>query len=357
MPVINIQDSWQWWVLAAARLLPRHDSFLELASRRCTQVVQTGAFYKLARNAGAGQPVSQLTFAHEAADPVAICGHLQSGEDVVVSIDIKSCFSRLVILPRAAAARIEAILDLDLARLTPFARDSVFSGWIERGTSGDGRTLEIEHLVVRRDIVARIFDAIGQSGATPIGLIVRDDTGQTLPLALSPGGRPFGGDALKRWARITSFGVALLLLGLFVLAGAIDARQSRVETAIAGRIASVQADAAEVRERVDAIGVQSAEISALLARRAEMSGRILMIEELSRILPDGASLDGLSVEAGRLVVDGAAIAPEGLIAALEASPLFKSVSLNSPVYRNPGEQVSRFSVKLELERPSAAVRE
>ena len=76
---------------------------------------------------------------------------------------------------------------------------------------------------------------------------------------------------------------------------------------------------------------------------------VAVIEELSRILPDDAYVNGISIDTGRVVADGAAAAPEPLIALFEASPHFSNVSFNAPVFRNPGEAKSRFSIKLELE--------
>ena len=79
------------------------------------------------------------------------------------------------------------------------------------------------------------------------------------------------------------------------------------------------------------------------------AGRLEIIEELSQILPDTAHLDGVSIESNRLVADGSAATPEHLISALESSLLFQNVTFSAPVFRNPGEEKSHFSIRLELE--------
>ncbi len=71
-------------------------------------------------------------------------------------------------------------------------------------------------------------------------------------------------------------------------------------------------------------------------------------------MPDDAFLEGMTVDGKTLTADGAAAAPELLIAELEASPLFENVVFAAPVFKNPGEIKSRFSIRLELSGPAGS---
>ena len=126
-------------------------------------------------------------------------------------------------------------------------------------------------------------------------------------------------------------------------------RQSHLLATIDAQIAAVEKDAADVRSRLEQIKAKSAEISGLQARKLAAAGRLEIIEELSRILPDEAYLDGVSIESNHIVADGSAATPEHLISSLESSSLFQNVAFSSPVFRNPGEEKSHFSIRLELE--------
>lgn len=353
MQVINIQDAWRR--LSLPQSLPRYEPFVELAARPRTEIVIGGRDYSLFRRSRAKVPLLRHAALHQAGESSSICAFLRKGEEVVVSVGLERCYTRHVKLPRTAMGKIGLILDLDVARVTPFARGQVFAGWIDHGPNGHGPDLDIEHIVIRKDIVADILQAIRNRGAKPIGLIVREGDGPALRWALSIDGSPYGAAPAKRWAQAAACGLVLLSLGMAAFGGALLLRQSRVLAAISAQSVSAAEGAARVLSRLERIKSGSMEIAALQTRRSATAGRIASIEELSRILPDDAFLDGVSFESNRLVMDGAAASPEQLISALESSPLFQNVSFSSPVFRNLGERQSHFSIKLELEtRPGKA---
>jgi general secretion pathway protein L len=349
MEVINIQDVWRRWRLGLLRTLPRYEPFQELSGRRRTEIALGGNGYSLFRNSHVNAPVMKQVAIREGVDPAEVCKVLRKGEEVVVSVDLERCLVRRVKLPQNAMGKIGAILSLDLARLTPFTPDDVFSGWINHGPSGADSTLNIDHVIIRKDIVAHVIEAVRNRGAEPIGIFVREGTGPALPLALAMDGSPFRASLMKLWTRLTAAGFGTLLLSATTFAAAVLVGQSQTFKSIEVQNAVVEKDAAEVRGRLEQIKAKSSEILGLQARKSGTATRLEVIEELSRTLPDDAFLSGVSMDSNRLVVDGSAKSPEPLISLLETSPAFQNVSFVSPVFRNPGEEKSHFSIRLELE--------
>lgn len=350
MEIVNIRDA--WGRLSLRQSLPRYEPFVELAARPRTEIAIGATGYLLFRRSSAKVALLRRAMVHEAIEPSRVCAFLRKGEEVTVSVDLARCYTRQVKLPLTAMGKIGPILDLDVARVTPFARDSVFAGWIH-DPAAQGPDLNVEHIIIRKDIVADIVEAIRGRGAKPVALIVRDGDGSALPLALAIDGSSYGAVTAKRWTQVAAFSLVLLGLGMAAFGGAVLLRQSRVLAAIAAQSADVAEEASGVRKQLEEIKSGSTEISALQARKSATAGRAGSIEELSRILPDDVYLDGVSFASGKIVVDGAAASPEQLISALESSPLFQNVSFASPVFKIPDQPKSQFSIKLELETRAA----
>ena len=341
--------------MSLLRTLPRYEPFLELSGRWRTEIALGGAGYSLFRDSLTRVPLSRQAVARAGTNPADVCELLHKGEEVVVSVDLGHCYVRQVSLPKTAAGKIGQILDLDLAHATPFGPGSVFSAWINHGPTDIGSNLSIEHIIIRKDIVAGIFETIRNCGAKPIGIFVRDGVGAALPLALAIDGSPFRANAMASWTRMAAASLVIFLFSAATFAGMVLARQSHMLALIDAQSATVQKDAADVRNRFEQIKAQSTEISGLQTRKVATAGRLEIIEELSRILPDAAHLDGISIESNRLAADGSAAAPEHLISALESSSLFQNVAFSAPVFRNPGEEKSHFSIRLELEAQPGGV--
>ncbi len=331
------------------RTLPRYEPFQELSRRRRTEIALGSHGYSLIRNSHSNTPRVKQVAVHEGADPAEICKALRKGEEVVISVDLERCLVRQVKLPQSAMGKIGAILDLDLARLTPFAPGDVFSGWINHGPFGADSNLNIDHVIIRKDIIAGAIEAVRNRGAKPTGIFVRDGTGPALPLALAIDGSPFRASLMKLWTRLTAASFSALVLGAATFAAVVLVRQSQILESIEAQNVSIEKDAAEVRGRLEHIKAKSSEILSLQARKSGTATRLEIIEELSRALPDDAFLSGVSMDSNRLVVDGSAKSPEPLISLLETSAVFQNVSFVSPVFRNPGEEKSHFSIRLELE--------
>lgn len=94
-------------------------------------------------------------------------------------------------------------------------------------------------------------------------------------------------------------------------------------------------------------------LSALEQRRGET---LRVIDELSRVVPNGAYLSNLRYRAGVLEVQGSAENASALIPVLERSPVFQNVGFNAPSNRGRDNRET-FSLKAEVEKLKEAPKE
>lgn len=333
------------------RSLLRYEPFVELSALPRTVLAIGESGSTLYRDVNLARPLTAQVPVQHSESSAGIIAFLSKGEEIVISISIERCFSRHVKLPQNALAKVEKILDLDIARITPFSRQDVFSGWIAHAPDTASSPLNVEHILIQKAFVADVLDAVQRSGARSIGFIVHDTSGMPKPMALSRDGGLFGLVQMRTWCRITGASLGVLMSAALVFSAVIFLRQSHGLSEVQVQTQGLEKVVAEVRHRLDVIKSSSAELSALQVRNAAVADRLAIIEEMSRILPDDAFLDAMVIDANQVNIDGNANSPEQLIAALEASPMFQNVSFSSANFKNPGDAQSHFSVKLDLEPP------
>jgi general secretion pathway protein L len=353
MDIDGLGDIWRIFRSPRYSLLPRYDAFGELCSAPRTEFRISSHGYSLYRDSSPSRSLETQEVLDHDVRPESVSLAVRRNEEVVVSIDIDLCFVRPTLIPAMAFGKIDKILELELLRDTPFSSDDVLSGWVPNDSPSDEEKTSVSHIVIRKNKISPAIDALLNSGARPIGLFVRDRQGFGLPLAFASDGSRFQLQSMKKWLNISLASLAIMSLSAVAFASAVFVQQSATAIAVEQGIIVQQKAVSEIRRKLEAIKASSEEVSSLFRRRRELPSRLEVIVELSRLLPDDAFLNGISIQRDQLSLDGGARSPEILIALLEKSPFFKEVSFTSPVVNNPNHSRSQFSIKLKLEAHAA----
>jgi general secretion pathway protein L len=238
---------------------------------------------------------------------------------------------RDVVLPLAAARDPAAVLRYEMDRLTPFTAAEVFWRWsdLRRDRAGDRLLLRLS--VVPRDSLAAVRDALAAANLRPDRLE-----------AAVPGGGTVLLDAGAATGQIR--GLAILCACLALVAAALPLlRQERTVVAVEARIAALRplAARAEVLRQGQGADVVSAE-------RARIGDPLQALAALAVLLPADTVLSELSLQGGRLELQGDTAAAARLIGLLAAAPDFRDPAFTAPVTRaadGPGE---RFTLRAAL---------
>lgn len=243
--------------------------------------------------------------------------------------------TRTLRLPNAGRSYLQPIIAHRLDRLTPWRADQVLYAYsVVDGVSEDG-TIGVDLLATSVDLVApflaRLADvgltatALG-SAAEPLDVPLRFDLykGRT---------QPTDGQLRARIGR----GFAILLSGLTVayLLSAIVA-------------ASTVSNADDVQQRLTALrtklalrggGSRSRERILIEAKRAD-TATIVLIDKLSRALPDDTVLRELDIGPAQIRLVGRSVDAPALIARLEAEAGLKNPRFAAPVIRDADKRDS-----------------
>ncbi|MFM9938969.1 MAG: PilN domain-containing protein [Hyphomicrobiaceae bacterium] len=269
---------------------------------------------------------------------------------VGLRVPLSDCLERRVDLPGEARARFAEILRLDLERATPFRASDVLSGFVVPPGRTTGGMVRVRQLVLRRDKVAPWLAALDRLGQPAQFIDCRDETtGEVIPVNLLAGETADSGTLHSLGAR------AALLAACLALAGASlwtwSSRQAAALDAVRADTAVAREKAVRAQRTLDGAVGTLGDLGALRQLTTGPVSVTEVVDTLSRLIPDQASLQDLRIEAGVIEMSGLAQNAAALLPLLERSAIFTEASFTAPVLLDPTVGKERFSIRLRM-RPA-----
>ncbi len=245
-----------------------------------------------------------------------------------------------VALPAAAEANLPELLGFEIERRTPFHPDDVL--WRHDVLRRDAATrrLLVDLVLVPRRIAEPLLAEIKRLGLA-CGRIETAD-GIALPLRT--------GRTLGRRARMVVMALALLATGL--TAGSLLlplSRQAQLATRLEARVVAVGAVAETVVALRDELQHATREETRLFRLKERRPPAVVVIDALSRLLPDDTWLLQLQLNDGEVALSGFSAAAAQLVPLIEDSPMFRDAAFRSPVTQDSRSGAERFHISARLQ--------
>ena len=284
---------------------------------------------------------------------LALHGQRSPGQSVLVRLPADAGLQRRLELPLAAEQELQQVLGYQLDSLSPYPAGQVYFAYRVAGRDPGNGKLNVDLFLAPRKHVDQAVKRIEDLGLVPDAVDFRTGDALDAPLmnllpgATTPGGRA-GGSRLSRFNR----GLLLLNLVLLVALGATllwsrAARVERLETQV--ETARLQADVAvRLRRKVQKL---EQEASFLLDRKRGIRPMLTLLDELSRILPDGTWLEEARLAPREIRLYGLSSQATTLISEIENSPLFEQVTFQAPVVQDERSGGERFQISAQITRP------
>jgi general secretion pathway protein L len=116
------------------------------------------------------------------------------------------------------------------------------------------------------------------------------------------------------------------------------------------KIDAVDADVKIVRALSERRKLQVQQIESVQTQKRQAIPVVRIIEEMTRIIPDGSWVSDLSIKGDTVSATGISQSAGGLVGMLEASSLFTGPIFTAPVVKAPGMDGERFSIEMDVER-------
>jgi len=343
----------RWWGGELAALLPRamvrasgaqaHTLHVDVAAEAVHVRYRTnGRVRELGRvpRVGAAESVSSArrdaTLRLQKLDP--------KSTRMLVTLQGGQALSKVVTLPLAAQENLPEVLSFQMERETPFRREDVYFSHrvLERDT--DKGQLLVQLNVAPRRIVDEALTLTNGWNASAAAL--PEDAGvssEGVPLCFHPRG--------YREGRPTRLNLALGVLNVALLGAVVGIplleQQNELER-LRAELERAREDAQAAVSLRDRVKSLEQELSFVAERKRTHSSMVLLLEELTTLLPDSTWLYRLEVKDGTVHLQGVSEAASSLIARIEASSMFREVRFGSPVTQDNRSGLERFRLSAEI---------
>ena len=252
-------------------------------------------------------------------------------------------------LPRRAAEFLDGIVRAQIDRLTPWSASEAVFGWTRPAEAGPER-IGVTVAATARAMIMPLVEALAATGAASVAVsTVAHDTAGPLAIKVFDESARGALDARRvRRALVAVLGVAGLVAvaavgTATVMAGTLNHRQDE----LARRI--VERRAAMLGGRDGTLDAATAAQRTLERRKHESPLTVIVLESLSRILPDHTYVTELRIEGDTLRLAGMTRDAPSLIGLLEQSSQFTRATFFAPTTRSPNEPGERFHIEARIE--------
>jgi general secretion pathway protein L len=350
-----------WWLKEFLNLLPERavEWFADQGRAKLLLAPNEGSVLFSLRNSRDAL-VSSQSIGGNAVSPGAIDQFLRAHQvdpkdaDVGLLLPRDRIFSRQLRLPAEAIGAVDAIVNQDLTKKTPFKQHDIFSDYVATPDSRNSRIL-IHQWIVQRQYVE---EALSELKIDPgkLAFVASDAVRPDEPAPFINLNRKE--NAPNVWLRKITLALSCSVILLSIVAGGLKYwTQHREMDRLGAEIAIKNKKAQQVRSLIDQLQSRKSALLRLRLQRGEMPGVLDLWEEVTRILPAHTWLTELRLtETGskreeQITISGFSGAAPSLVGIIDNSPLFFDAALTSPIAFDPGEGRERFSLQAKVRIP------
>ena len=264
------------------------------------------------------------------------------GATLEVHLAAESVLIRPLDFPKQAEPFLDGMIRTQIGRLTPWNFDQVLYGFSTPRAANDRIALTLA--ATPRALVQPLFAFADQVGAAKLVMTADlgpDDGGaiqifKTSLRSSLAGGRDLGRVLKLGWLSVAAT-TAVLLVATTLIGGYLDGELEDAQTQVTRLRAALR----------PAMGATAAD--GLLAKRKQTSpASVIVLDTLSKILPDGTYVIELHVENDRLQISGLTQDAPALIRLIEQSPQFSRATFYAPTTRTAGDAGERFHIEARI---------
>ena len=251
-------------------------------------------------------------------------------------------------VPARAREFLPGIVRNQIERLSPWPVDQVVFGFDASASPGDPNTLDARVSMTSRSNVEAARGELAALGVAADRIVAREEDGAGAPITLWSRLDNGSGRGLERARRMVGLAVLSAIGGSVILSAGLLASASAISSAseaAAARTATLQRQLEPARA---AGAVADPAQRAWILKETAPSG-VIVVEVLSRALPDTAYVTELSLQKSTVRIVGLTSDAPSLIAPLEHSGQFAEVRFFAPTTRGPDGRLFWFHIEARVE--------
>ncbi len=274
------------------------------------------------------------------------------GRPVELRLDSERFIFKSLDLPRQAASFLDGVVRAQIDRLTPWRAAEAMFGCAAEPEPGSDR-LTVVVAAARAATIEPTLAAFSALQPSALTVTTADETDGATARKISICERRPG--YAERRRRIKSALSATLALAL-VAAGLSQAASFYFGAQSASEIASLESRLAARRAAIlkERRSVDDVEMATLYAKKGATPANVLVLEALSRTLPDDTYLNELTIDAGKVELSGLTRDAPALVDVIERSHRFSHAAFTAPTTRAESGKGETFQIQARIEGDGVA---
>jgi general secretion pathway protein L len=249
---------------------------------------------------------------------------------------------RVLSLPAAALDNLRTVLGFELDRQTPFKPEQVvFDSRVLRHEPG-ARQVPVELALVTRDRLQQVLGALGGLAPTLSAVDVRGADGAALGYNFLPPEQRRQRANTRLWINFGLLAASFALL-LMAMSQLLDNRLAAVE-ALGAESEKMHDEARAVARLRTSLEEAATAANFLAIEKARQPSMVLLLNELTRLLPDDTWLERLSFSNGEVSLSGQSNQAAKLVEVLQGSTLLRNPALSGPIQPDARTGKDRFNI-------------
>jgi general secretion pathway protein L len=240
--------------------------------------------------------------------------------------------------PRNAAEFLDAFVRSQIDRLTPWTRTQAEVGFAS-AASANGET-RVTLAAASKATLAPYVEAARALGAATVVVSAARSEGAAIRVCAREIEREARARRYRRALGVVLAASVVFALGASALEARLSGERQTLEDEIARRVAALRRDAAGP--------ARDAQVEAALRRKREVQPAVVVLEALSRALPDDSYLTQLRISGARLEIDGVSRSASSLVALLEQTEPFQRAQFSAPTTPAAADGAEQFHIAADI---------
>jgi general secretion pathway protein L len=254
---------------------------------------------------------------------------------------------RSIDFPRQAADFLDGMIRAQIDRLTPWSANDAVFGWGQPANIANER-IQLTLAATSKDKIQPLIQLASNLGAASIAAFAEPPSGEGAPVRFKVFEKSLQGGIgrtldVPRLLRITLLSTGLAAAATLVFAAymgnTLDDEQQQLLHRIAERRASL---------RLGQNGAGGSAQSLLAKRKQTTPSSVMVLEAISRVLPDSTYVTELRIEGDKVQVVGISQDAPSLIRLIEQSPQFSRATFFAPTTRTQSDPGERFHIEVHI---------
>lgn len=274
-------------------------------------------------------------------------------DQVVLMLPSHYILRKTISLPAATRNKLSDVLNFEMDRNTPFKADEVYFSYQVGSEDQAHQKLQVNLAIVTRAVLDELLERLEKQGVVPTRVVPEDAApaeidNPAMNLLPQQGSADHRVSTQRKLQQ--KFWVLLILIVLIALGGLYQ-RHQRVES-LTQEIEEPRALAMQAKKLRTELEQLQESRQFLYNRKITAPSTLILLNELTGILPDNTWLTRLSVTVDEITFQGTSTNASALIGLVEGSEMFLDVRFSSPVTIDPRSQKERFSITAKLQESS-----